>query len=268
MSNIEPDTDILNRIVARKREEVSLRKVNTPVSHLKSEIENQPSTRGFADAIENQVRHRRPAIIAEIKKASPSKGVIRAVFEPRAIAASYEKYGATCLSVLTDESFFQGSDENLRIARTATSLPVLRKDFIIDHYQIYESRAIGADCILLIVSILGIEQLHEFNDLATSLGLDVLVEVHDLQELHAALTLSPRLLGINNRDLKTFNVDLNTTLELLQEIPSGVQVITESGIHQRADVTQMLSNDVFGFLVGEAFMKEPDPGLALENLFS
>lgn len=260
--------DILSTIVARKHEEIAERRVEAPIHVLKGQIRNQHRPRGFADAIVKRVRRRQAAIIAEIKKASPSKGVIREDFDPVSIAASYERSGAACLSVLTDHDFFQGSEAYLAAAKSSVSLPVLRKDFIVSAYQVYESRAIGADCILLIAAALDVDELHEYNDLALSLGLDVLVEVHNGEELEQALTLNPRLIGINNRNLKTFDVDLHTTLDLLQHIPDGTVVITESGINQRMDVAQMLSNDVYGFLVGEAFMRAPEPGQALENLFT
>jgi len=262
------DKDILTTIVEKKHEEVAARRLDYSMFELKEQIKRQHKPRGFIDAIKKKMGRRQAAIIAEIKKASPSKGVIREDFDPIFIADSYENSGATCLSVLTDVHFFQGADEHLVMVKSHTSLPVLRKDFIVEGYQIYEARAIGADCILLIASILDIERMHEFYDLATGLGLDVLVEVHNKDELDKALTLSPRMIGINNRDLKSFEVDLNTTLDLLSAIPEGVMVITESGIRQRTDVVRMLSNDVYGFLVGEAFMKEDDPGQALEFLFS
>ncbi|MBO6658314.1 MAG: indole-3-glycerol phosphate synthase TrpC [Pseudomonadales bacterium] len=260
--------DILTKIVARKREEVAVRRQRFTVSDLKDQIKRQHRPRGFVDSIKKRIGRRQAAIIAEIKKASPSKGVIREDFDPVSIAESYEQSGAACLSVLTDVDFFQGSDEYLQLAKAHSSLPVLRKDFTVSPYQIYESRAIGADCILLIAAILDAETLHTYYDLAQSLGLDVLIEVHNKEELECALTLSPKLLGINNRNLKTFEVSLNTTLDLLADIPKGVTVVTESGIRQRADVAQMISCDVYGFLVGEAFMKEPDPGQALAFLFS
>ncbi len=261
-------TNILTKIVASKREEVASRRALTPVNVLKEAIARQPRARSFADAISRRVKRRQAAVIAEIKKASPSKGIIRENFDPVSIAERYEAAGAACLSVLTDVNFFMGSDEFLVAAKAATSLPVLRKDFMVDPYQIYESRSIGADCILLIASILDIQQMHEFYDLAQGMGMDVLVEIHNKQELDAALTLNPKLLGINNRDLSTFEVDLRVTLDLLNDIPQGIHVITESGIRQRTDVARMLSNNVYGFLVGEAFMKEPDPGEALKFLFS
>ena len=262
------ERDVLGTIVERKHEEVSSRRTQVPVFELKARIRRQHNPRSFVDAIKKRIHGKQAAIIAEIKKASPSKGVIREDFDPISIAQSYERSGATCLSVLTDVHFFQGSDEYLELVKASSSLPVLRKDFIVEAYQVYEARAIGADCVLLIASILDIEKLHEFYDLAVSLGLDVLVEVHNKEELDKALTLSPAMIGVNNRNLKTFEVDLNTTLDLLSQMPEEVVVITESGIGKRTDVEQMLSNDVYGFLVGEAFMREPDPGQALELLFS
>lgn len=268
MSSAEGDGDILQTIVARKREEVEVRRRDVPLTAVKEDIRRQPHTRGFVRAMTKRIRRKQAAIIAEIKKASPSKGVIREDFDPEDIARRYESSGAACLSVLTDIDFFQGSDSYLGLAKYQGSLPVLRKDFIVDPYQVYESRAIGADCILLIAAVLDVDELHQLYDLAQSLELDVLVEVHDKAELDKALTLSPPLVGINNRNLKTFEVDLNTTLDLLGNIPDGTCVVTESGIRTRTDVARMLSNEVYGFLVGEAFMKEPDPGQALEFLFS
>lgn len=262
------DQDILQTIIARKRQIVAERREQVPLTDVKQDIRRQPGTRGFARAIARKVKRRQAAIIAEIKKASPSKGVIREDYDPATIARRYEDSGAACLSVLTDVDFFQGSDTHLGLARSMVSLPVLRKDFIVHPYQVYESRAIGADCILLIAAVLDIEEMHELNDLARALDLDVLIEVHNREELNKVLTLSPSLIGINNRNLKTFDVDLNTTLDLLRDMPDDTVVITESGIRQRQDVARMLSNDVYGFLVGEAFMREPDPGKALENLFS
>jgi indole-3-glycerol phosphate synthase len=261
------EKDILGTIVERKHQEVSSLRMQAPIFELKARIREQDKPRSFVGALKKRIHSKQAAIIAEVKKASPSKGVIRKDFDPILIARSYERSGATCLSVLTDVHFFQGSDEYLELVRASSSLPVLRKDFIVEAYQVYEARAIGADCILLIASILDIEKLHEFYDLAMSLGLDVLVEVHNKAELDKALTLSPAMIGVNNRNLKTFEVDLNTTLDLLSLMPEEVVVITESGIGQRADVEQMLSNEVYGFLVGEAFMREPDPGQALEFLF-
>ena len=206
--------------------------------------------------------------IFECKKASPSKGLICPEFDPAAIAKSYEAGGAACLSVLTDVDFFQGSDEYLRLARAEVLLPVLRKDFIVSSYQVYESRAIGADCILLIASVLTLEEIRTLYDLAVGLDMDVLIEVHDKSELKKALSVSPRVVGINNRDLKTFSVDLETTLQLLAAIPNDVTVVTESGISDNSDIVKMMASGVFGFLIGEALMKEEDPGAALISLFA
>ena len=210
----------------------------------------------------------RPAVIAEVKKASPSKGVIREDFDPVAIASSYEQAGATCLSVLTDERYFQGSDDHLRAIRKIVALPVLRKDFIVDEYQIYEARVMCADCVLLIVSALDIMQLTTFHQLARNLRLDVLLEVHHATELAAALSLQPTMIGINNRNLKTFETSLDNTFSLLDSIPDGVLVVTESGIRERAHVSAMRAKNVNAFLVGEAFMKAKEPGAALTQLFS
>ena len=262
---------VLKKILQRKREEVDERRERISLASLQSEIKALPACRGFTSAIESRVRSRQCAVIAEIKRASPSKGVIRQGFDPEEIAKDYERGGATCLSVLTDVDFFQGCDDYLRVARAACSLPVLRKDFIIDPYQLFESRAIGADCILLIVSVLDDSQLQEFHGLARELGLDVLIEVHDREELARALPLSPGLLGINNRDLHTFRTSLATTYSLLEEIEGGSLgeplVVTESGIHSREDVDAMRNHDVYAFLVGEAFMKAESPGDKLRELF-
>ena len=260
--------DILREIVERKHEEVLERQAETPVSVLKERTIDMPPQRPFIDEIRKKIRDGKAAVIAEIKKASPSRGVIRKNFDPVAIAQSYEKSGASYLSVLTDVHFFQGSDHFIGVVKEGSSLPVLRKDFIVDTYQVHETKAIGADCILLIAAILDIEKLHEFHGLALSLGLDVLVEVHNKSELDKALTLSPDMIGINNRNLKTFEVSLDSTLKLLNYLPSDVVLITESGISQRADVEKMMSNKVNGFLVGEAFMREQDPGAALNALFN
>jgi indole-3-glycerol phosphate synthase len=257
--------DILQEIVEEKWREVEDRQERRPVSALLEEVTSEP--RGFTAAIETKIKNGQNAVIAEIKKASPSKGIIRDNFEPISIAKSYETAGAACLSVLTDSKFFKGSDQYLVDARSVVSIPVLRKDFIIDPYQIHEARYLGADCILLIVSILDNIRLKQFSDLAISLGMDVLVEVHDEEELERALEISPVLLGINNRNLRTFEVDLNVTLALLQKVPEGTLVITESGIHSRQDVERMNENHVYGFLVGESFMRETDPGTMLSSLF-
>jgi indole-3-glycerol phosphate synthase len=257
--------DILQEIVEEKWREVEDRQKRKPVSLLLEKVTSEP--RGFYSAIESRTKKGQNAVIAEIKKASPSKGIIRDNFEPVSIAKSYENAGAACLSVLTDSRFFKGSDEYLVDARSAVSLPVLRKDFIIDPYQIHEARCLGADCILLIVSILDKIRLQQFSDLAISLGMDVLVEVHDEAELELALEISPVLLGINNRNLRTFEVDLQVTLALLKKVPADTLVITESGIHTRQDVELMNENHVYGFLVGESFMRETDPGAMLSSLF-
>jgi indole-3-glycerol phosphate synthase len=257
--------DILQEIVEEKWREVEARQKRKPVSLLLEKVTSEP--RGFYSAIESRTKKGQNAVIAEIKKASPSKGIIRDNFDPVSIAKSYETAGAACLSVLTDSKFFKGSDEYLVDARSAVSIPVLRKDFIIDPYQIHEARCLGADCILLIVSILDKIRLKQFSDLAISLGMDVLVEVHDEEELELALEISPALLGINNRNLRTFEVDLQVTLALLKKVPADTLVITESGIHTSQDVELMNENHVYGFLVGESFMRETDPGAMLNSLF-
>jgi len=261
-------TDILARMMRRKAEEVTERARDTPLSELRERCAGQSAPRGFLQALETRIRQRRPGVIAEIKKASPSKGVIREDFDPAAIARSYARGGATCLSVLTDEPFFQGADSHLITARAQCPLPVLRKDFLIDPYQVWESRAIGADCVLLIVAGLGDAQLLDLSELALELGMDVLVEVHDAGELERALALRIPLIGINNRDLRTFDTRLSTTLDLRPRVPDDRVLITESGIHSREDVVLMRDNGVYGFLVGEAFMRAPDPGEALAGLFA
>lgn len=260
-------TDILTRIVRHKAGEVSARAQRVPLEVLRERSAGQPAPRGFLQALESRIGRKQPAVIAEIKKASPSRGVIREDYDPGAIAASYARGGAACLSVLTDEQFFQGADDHLTTARQNSELPVLRKDFMIDPYQIWESRVFGADCILLIVAALGDAQLLDLSGLALELGMDVLVEVHDREELERAQALRIPLLGINNRDLRTFETSLDTTLDLLPRIPDGHVVITESGIHSREDVLLMQEHGVHGFLVGEAFMRAPDPGEALAGLF-
>lgn len=258
---------ILDEILATKAEEVTARKAKCELGELNEIISSMPDTRGFARALHAKIDARQPAVIAEVKKASPSKGVIREHFEPAEIARSYQAGGAACLSVLTDEKYFQGHDEYLKQARDACTLPVLRKDFIVSDYQINEARALGADCILLIVAALDIMQLTVFFDRANNLGLDVLIEVHNEAELAAALSLQPSMIGINNRNLKTFETSLSTTEALLGKIPDGTAVITESGIHSQADVERMLASGVYGFLVGEAFMRADDPGAELARLF-
>lgn len=260
--------DILIKILDRKREEIDERSAAIPVSELQSRIESASPPRGFVNAIENRIEQGNPAVIAEIKKASPSKGVIRENFDPVAIAQSYEKGGAACLSVLTDVDFFQGSDAYLLLAREACDLPVIRKDFIIDPYQVYEARAISADCILLIVAALTDDQLKELSELAAKLGLDVLVEVHDEEELDRALKLETKLVGINNRNLRTFEVSLQTTIDLLPKISDDRIVVTESAILAPEDVALMRQHNVNTFLVGEAFMRADDPGEKLAELFA
>ena len=260
--------DVLQRILARKQEEVSARREQVSLFELKTRSASMPPPRGFADAIEAKVAMGRPAVIAEIKKASPSKGVIRADFDPVAIARSYEAGGAACLSVLTDIDFFHGSDDDLRQARAACALPVLRKDFIVDAYQLYEARVMGADCVLLIAAALDDARLSEFAFIAGELGMDVLVEIHDLDELERALPVPARLLGVNNRDLRSFDVRLQATLDLQPMVPADRVLVTESGIRTPADVALMRDAGVHAFLVGEAFMREPDPGAALRGLFA
>jgi len=260
-------TDILNRILARKVEEITERSTRVPLVELSAQVADLPPTRGFAAAIEAKLDAGLAAVIAEVKKASPSQGIIRAEFDPAAIARSYEAGGATCLSVLTDADFFQGSEAYLQQARDACSLPVLRKDFTIDAYQVYEARAIGADAILLIVAALGDAALLELALLAAELDLDVLVEVHDEGELERALDIPAPLIGINNRNLRTFETDLDTTLHLRGRVGDERVLVTESGIHAPGDVARMREAGVGAFLVGEAFMRAPDPGAELARLF-
>jgi indole-3-glycerol phosphate synthase len=259
---------ILQNIIRRKHEEVAERRAQRSLTALEQLSQAAEQPRGFAAALQRRVAARKPAVIAEVKKASPSKGVLREDFVPEEIARSYEQGGATCLSVLTDVDFFQGSDEFLQQARAACSLPVIRKDFLVDPYQVVEARAIGADCVLLIVSALDDAQLHELSSVATEHNLDVLVEVHDAAELERALRLPTPLIGINNRNLHTFEVSLETTLDLITEVPRDRMLITESGILNRADVELMLAHDVYGFLIGEAFMRARDPGAELKKLFA
>lgn len=254
---------VLDRILVQKAEELADRRRRRPLHEVRAAAENAAPTRGFAAA----VKRRKPAVIAEMKKASPSRGVIRDRFDPTAIAASYESAGAACLSVLTDETFFQGGDAHLVQAKAAAGLPVLRKDFVIDEYQVFEARDLGADCILLIAAVLDPERIASFSELAGQLGLDALVEVHSACELDDALRSEPALLGINNRDLRTFDTSLETTLSLLAQVPEGTTVVTESGIRTREDVRRMRDAGVDAFLVGEAFMRASDPGRALRELF-
>ncbi len=260
--------DILQKILRQKSEEIVTRAERLSLRDLSTRVETAPPVKPFQAALESRIQSGLVAVIAEIKKASPSKGVLRADFDPVAIAKSYASAGACCLSVLTDRKFFQGSEEFLTSAREASGLPVLRKDFIIDPYQVYEARLIGADCILLIVAALGDASLAELLILARDLGMDVLVEVHDESELERALRVDARLIGINNRDLRSFETRLETTLRLLDQIPNDRLVVTESGIHTRDDVSLMRSNGVSVFLVGEAFMKADDPGERLRDLFA
>ncbi|MFJ4055540.1 MULTISPECIES: indole-3-glycerol phosphate synthase TrpC [Pseudomonas] len=259
---------VLERIIARKFQEVAERSARVSLAEMERLAKEADAPRGFANALIEQAKRKQPAVIAEIKKASPSKGVIRENFVPSEIAVSYEKGGATCLSVLTDVDYFQGADEYLQQARAAVSLPVIRKDFMVDPYQIIEARALGADCVLLIVSALDDVRMAELATTAKDVGLDVLVEVHDGDELERALnTLDTPLVGVNNRNLHTFDVSLETTLDLLPRIPRDRLAITESGILNRADVELMEINDVYSFLVGEAFMRAEQPGLELQRLF-
>jgi len=258
---------ILAKILARKREEIVERRSAVSEQAWLERAKAQSAPRGFVSALNGCIDGGDPAVIAEIKKASPSKGVIREDFRPAEIAVDYAAAGASCLSVLTDADYFQGHEDDLIAVRAACELPVIRKDFIIDGYQIAEARGIGADCILLIVAALSDERLKDLYQQATALGMDVLVEVHDIFELERALTLDLPLVGINNRDLRTFETSLDTTFELLKRIPQGVTVVTESGIHNRDDVERMREFDVNAFLVGEAFMREEEPGSALRRMF-
>jgi indole-3-glycerol phosphate synthase len=259
--------DILIKILNRKIEEVQERSQKVPLKDLYQKALGQDAPRGFVKAIETKIHIGLPAVIAEIKKASPSKGVMRPDFHPADIARSYADHGAACLSVLTDRDFFQGGETYLQEARAATKLPVIRKDFIIDVYQVAEARAIGADCILLIVAALDDDALETLSESAHALGMDVLVEVHDRDELERALRLNLRLIGINNRNLRTFDVHLDTTLDLLEAIPDDRIVVTESGILGPEDVALMRSREVHAFLVGESFMRAEDPGARLADLF-
>ena len=261
-------SDILNKIIATKHDEIAAVMRATPLSVVRREAEAHRDIRDFAGAIEAKIAAGKSAVIAEVKKASPSKGILRENFLPAEIARSYESGGAACLSVLTDAPYFQGSVEYLKQARAACNLPVIRKDFIVDAYQVYEARAMGADCILLIVGVLELHQMQALEALARDLGMAVLAESHDAQELEAALTLKTTLIGINNRDLRTFSVSLATTVDLLKMVPPGKRVITESGISLRSDVAHMRRHDVHAYLVGEALMRAPDPGAALAELFA
>ncbi|MGV6808281.1 MAG: indole-3-glycerol phosphate synthase TrpC [bacterium] len=259
--------DILQKILRTKAEEIATQQQACSLAQLKTQCEMLPPTRGFIAALKASVAASRPAVIAEIKKASPSKGIIRESFDPTAIAQSYAKHGASCLSVLTDEHYFQGHRDYLVAAHQACDLPILRKDFMIEPYQVYEARAMQADCILLIVAALSEAQLQALYQLATELGLDVLLEVHNAEELQIALNLKPDIIGINNRNLRTFETHLSTTLDLLPQIPDSCLVLTESGILKQEDVALMQAHQVNGFLVGEAFMRAEEPGQALADLF-
>jgi indole-3-glycerol phosphate synthase len=260
-------SDILNRIVAVKRQEIAAALQARPLATVRAAAEQRRDTRGFEAALRAKLAAAQPAVIAEIKKASPSKGVLREDFRPADIARSYAQHGAACLSVLTDQQFFQGSPQFLAQAREACALPVLRKDFMIDPYQVYEARAMGSDCILLIAACLSDQQMAELEACAHALGMDVLVEVHDSDELARALELKTALLGINNRNLRSFEVSLDTTLAMLPRVPLSKLLVTESGILTQADVQRMRAASVHAFLVGEAFMRAPDPGQALAQLF-
>ena len=261
-------SDILKKILAVKAQEVAAALAAKPLAQIRADAEQAAPVRDFVGALRSRIAVGQSAVIAEIKKASPSKGVLRANFNQAEIAASYAKHGAACLSVLTDEQFFQGSAEYLKQARANCSIPVLRKDFMVDIYQIYQARAMGADAILLIAAALSLAQMKEFEALAHSLGMGVLVEVHDGAELDVALQLATPLIGINNRNLRTFEVSLQTTLDLLPRIPQGRIVVTESGILQMEDMQLMRGHDVHAFLVGEAFMRAADPGIELERVLN
>jgi indole-3-glycerol phosphate synthase len=261
-------SDILQKILSVKAEEIAAAQKEKSIDAIRREAEAMAKPRDFADALRSKVAQGNAAVIAEVKKASPSKGVLREHFVPSEIAKSYAQHGAACLSVLTDRQFFQGASEYLVEARAACDLPVLRKDFMMDEYQVYEARAMGADCILLIVAALPLAKMKELEAIAHQLGMAVLVEVHDRAELDLSLQLNTPLVGINNRNLRTFATDLNTTLELIRDIPNARHIITESGILAKADVALMREHHVNTFLVGEAFMRAENPGQALHELFS
>ena len=263
----EKTPDILTRILDRKREEIIERSARTSIEVLKGWCESADAVRGFLNAIESKIQDNQPAVIAEIKKASPSKGLLREKFDPASIASSYAEHGAACLSILTDKDYFQGEEAYLRQARAACQLPVIRKDFIIDPYQVYEARTIDADCILLIVAALEDETLQSLLDLAHELEMDVLMEVHDEEEMSRALKTGARLIGINNRNLRTFETSLDTTINMLDMVSDEHILVTESGIHSADDVQLMRKNNVNAFLVGEAFMRADDPGEKLSELF-
>jgi len=260
-------SDVLDKIMQHKAEQVAYDKSRLSLADVKAQAGDTPSPLGFVQAMQHSLSAGKSAVIAEVKKASPSKGIIRADFHPAQIAESYQKYGATCLSVLTDEEFFKGHKDYLAQARQACSLPILRKDFMLDEYQVYEARAMQADCILLIVGALEDGLMQDLCGLALELGLDVLAEVHDRHELHRALPLGLPMIGINNRNLRDFTTSLDTTIDLLNDIPDEVIVVTESGIHKADDVDVMRQHKVNSFLVGEAFMRVPEPGEKLAELF-
>ena len=260
-------SDILEKIVAVKHQEVAALVQQKPLAAMRADAESRVLTRDFVGAMRSKINAGKPAVIAEVKKASPSKGVLRADFIPADIAQSYAEFGAACLSVLTDQQFFQGSVEYFKQARASCSLPALRKDFMVDAYQIYESRVMGADCVLLIAAVLDDAQMKDMERLAMSLDMAVLVEVHDAAELERALKLKTPLIGINNRNLKTFEVSLDTTLSLMKNVPADRILVTESGIATPGDVKRLLDADIKAFLVGEAFMRAEEPGLALAQLF-
>ncbi len=259
--------EILAQILDHKKHELVERKQRISLEKMQEWANDAPHPRGFESALRNARLAKRPGVIAEIKRASPSKGILRENFDPMQIAASYQMNGATCVSVVTDNEFFKGSCAILELARKTCFAPMLRKDFIIDPYQVYETRAVDADCLLLIVAALADDQMTELYQLAKEMRLDVLIEVHNEQELHRALTLKPTLLGINNRDLRTFATTLDTTLNILPKVPDTCHVVTESGIHSRDDVAMMMENGVNSFLVGEAFMLAEEPGAKLKELF-
>jgi len=260
--------DVLKKILARKQQEISERSAKVSIADLKQQITTASPVRGFVQAIKQKLAKGETAVIAEVKKASPSKGLLREHFDPADIAESYQTGGAACLSVLTDKDFFQGSEQYLQQARAACDLPVIRKDFIVDAYQVYEARAIGADCILLIVAALDDERLAELYQLANDLAMDVLVEVHDADELERALRLNLSLVGINNRNLHTFETSLQNTVQLLDKIPAGVIVVSESGLHKTEDIKMLREHEVNTFLIGEAFMRCENPGQALKDLIA
>ena len=259
--------DILARIISHKKQEIKDDRQELSLNEIKALANNLPKGRGFVKALQQKTAQNQPAVIAEVKKASPSKGVLRQDFNPVAIALEYQQAGASCISVLTDNRFFQGKNKYLQQVVEATTIPILRKDFIIEPYQVYQAKVIGADCILLIAAVLDFEQMQQLTSIAQSLNMDVLVEVHNQAELTKSLQLDLPMIGINNRNLHNFSTDLNTTIGLLNQIPAEIIVVTESGILQRPDVEFMLANGVNSFLVGEAFIKEPSPGKALQNLF-